>query len=126
MISTGSGAFMPGPRGWAGSRSTPLRTTAEGRDPFARGTASAGQRELSADIQTFDNRRQFIVRPDEIRSGDWLRDLGTLRQVRSVEKPSSATRSHRLFVLRFVSAPGVEDLTLGIPSTVTITIWRPT
>ena len=77
-------------------------------------------------IQTFDSRRQFIVCPGEIRPGDWLRDLGTLRQVESVEESSSAVDLERLFVLRFVSAPGVEDLALGIPSTVTITIWRPT
>jgi hypothetical protein len=77
-------------------------------------------------IQTFDNRRQLIVGPDEIRSGDWLRDLGTLRQIESVEMPSAATDSDLLFVLRFISAPGVEDLALGIPNTVTVTIWRPT
>lgn len=80
----------------------------------------------SATIQTFDNRRQYIVRPDEIRPGDWLRDLGTLRQVQSAEKLHAATYSEQIFVLRFVSTPGIEDLDLGIPSTVTVTIWRST
>lgn len=126
MISMGSSAFMPRPRGWVVSRSTPLRTAAEGHVPVAHGTGSREQGEPSTDIQTFDNRRQFIVRPGEVRPGDWLRDLGTLRQVESVEKPPATTRSHRLFVLHFASAPGVEDLDLGIPSTVTITVWRPT
>ena len=77
-------------------------------------------------IQAFDGRRQLIVRPDEIRAGDWLRDLGTLRQVESVEELPSGTGSGRIFVVRFASAPGVEDLALGIPGAVTVTIWRPT
>lgn len=75
-------------------------------------------------IQAFDNRRQIIVRPDEIRPGDWLRDLGTLREVESAEESPSAVGSGRIFVLSFMSAPGVEDLVLSIPGTVTITIWR--
>jgi hypothetical protein len=76
-------------------------------------------------IQTFDNRRQFIVRPDEIHSGDWLRDRGALRQVESVETPSAATDPDRLFTLHFISAWGVDDFPLAIPNTVMITIWRP-
>jgi hypothetical protein len=79
---------------------------------------------LSASVQTFDERRQLIVRPDEIRPGDWLRDLGTLRQVASVEESPSVKVSDRLFVMRFTSAPGVENLALCIPGTVTVTIWR--
>jgi hypothetical protein len=66
------------------------------------------------------------VRPHEIRVGDWLRDLGTLRQVESVEDLPSAIDSGRIFVLRFVPVPGVEDLVLGIPGTVMVTVWRPT
>lgn len=77
-------------------------------------------------IQAFDGRRQFIVRASEIRPGDWLRDLGTLRQVESVEVLPSETGSDRIFVARFASMPGIEDLALGIPSAVTVTIWRPT
>jgi len=68
----------------------------------------------------------MIVDSSEIRPGDWLRDLGTLRQVESVEELPSAVGSGRIFVVRFVSAPGVEDLVLSIPGTVTVTIWRPT
>ena len=75
-------------------------------------------------IQTFDGRRQFIVRPDEIRSGDWLRDLGALRQVVSVEDLPAAGGSGRFVVVRFVPVPGIEDLVLKIPDTVTVTIWR--
>ena len=88
----------------------------------------AGGRQLvsAPRVQAFDGRRQVIVRPDEIRAGDWLRDLGTLRQVESVEDSLSAAGSGRIFVMRFVSVPGVEDLVLSIPSTVTVTVWRPT
>ena len=77
-------------------------------------------------IQTFDGRRQFIVNPGEIRPGDWLRDLGALRQVMSVEDLPAAGGSGRTFVVRFASVPGIEDLVLTIPGTVTVTIWRPT
>ena len=77
-------------------------------------------------IQTFDSRRQFIVRPGEIRAGDWLRDLGALRQVMSVEEAPAVGGSGRFFVVCFVSAPGIEDRALSIPETVTVTIWRPT
>jgi hypothetical protein len=76
-------------------------------------------------IQAFDNRRQVLVRPDEIRPGDWLRDLGALRQVESVEEAPSAIGSGRISIVHFVSSPGVEDLELSIPGTVTVTIWRP-
>lgn len=88
--------------------------------------AGANCRTSGVGIQAFDGRRQVIVRPGEIRPGDWLRDLGTLRQVESVEALPPATSPGRIFVLRFVSAPGVEDLALGVPESVTVTIWRPT
>jgi hypothetical protein len=80
----------------------------------------------ASEIQAFDSGRRLIVRPGEIRPGDWLRDLGTLRQVESIEELLSATGSGRIFVVRFASMAGVEDLALGIPGTVTVTIWRPT
>ena len=77
-------------------------------------------------IQVFDSRCPVIVDPSEIRPGDWLRDLGALRQVESVEEVHSAVGSGRAFVICFVSSPGVEDRPLSIPGTVTVTIWRPT
>ena len=77
-------------------------------------------------IQTFDSRRRVCVRPGEIRPGDWLRDLGALREVTSVEELPAAGRPGRIFVVRFASAQGIEDLVLSIPDTVTVTIWRPT
>lgn len=77
------------------------------------------------EIQAFDGRRQVILRPDEIRSGDWLRDLGTLRQVVSMEELPAVGGAGQLFVLHFALVAGVEDLVLTIPSTVVVTVWRP-
>lgn len=78
-----------------------------------------------SEIQAFDNRRQVIVRPDQIREGDWLRDLGTLRQVTSVEEASRMFSPNKSYVLRFAEAPAVPHLSLSIPSTVeAVTVWR--
>ena len=74
--------------------------------------------------QAADDLTRHTVCPDEIRPGDWLRDLGTLRQVVSMEELPAAGSSGRMFVVRFASISGVKDLALGIPGTVTVTIWR--
>ena len=74
--------------------------------------------------QAADDLTRHTVCPDEIRPGDWLRDLGTLRHVVAVEELPAVGCTERIFVVRFASMPGVEDLTLGIPSTVTVVIWR--
>ena len=74
--------------------------------------------------QAPDGLTRHSVRPDEIQAGDWLRDLGTLRQVVAVEVLPATGSSGRMFVLRFASVSGVKDLALGIPGTVAVTIWR--
>jgi len=74
--------------------------------------------------QDADDVTRHTLRPDEIQPGDWLRDLGTLRHVVSVEKLPAAGSTGPIFVVRFASMPGVENLTLGIPSTITVTVWR--
>lgn len=84
-----------------------------------------GLGKAASGIQTFDSRRQVIVCPGEIRPGDWLRDLGALREVTSVKESPDAGSPGRIFVVHFTSAPGIEDLVLSIPDTVTVTIWRP-
>jgi hypothetical protein len=71
-----------------------------------------------------DHWQRAIVDPNEIRLGDWLRDLGVLRQVVSVEDFPATGGSGRFLVVRFAPAPGIEDLVLKIPDTVTVTIWR--
>ena len=74
--------------------------------------------------QAPDDLSRHTVRPDQIRPGDWLRDLGTLRKVESVETLPAIGSTGRIFVAYFVSVPGVKDLPLGIPNDVTVTIWR--
>ena len=76
-------------------------------------------------IQAPDSWRRHVVRPCEIRPGDWLRDLDTLRQVEAVEESPSALDPDRIVILRFAWQSGVEDLALGIPGAVTaVTVWR--
>jgi hypothetical protein len=56
--------------------------------------------------------------------GDWLRDLGTLRRVVSVEELLATIGSERFYVASFESVDGVEDLVLSVPGSVTVTVWR--
>lgn len=67
-------------------------------------------------IHTFDTRQQHVVTPGEIRPGDWLRDLGTLRQVDFVDAISVAQGPELLFILHFVPQQGVPTLALGMSS----------
>ena len=78
---------------------------------------------MNAAARLLDLRKRHRLSPDEVRPGDWLRDLGTLRQVVSVEE-SSDRGSDRFLVVRFASAPGIEDLALSIPDAVVVTVWR--
>lgn len=77
-------------------------------------------------IQTFGNRQPLIVHPSEIKPGDWLRDLGTLRQVASVDAMSlQAGRPGMITILHFVPQPGVANKALGFSTHADqITIWR--
>lgn len=75
-------------------------------------------------IHTFDDRHQIIVQPGEIKPGDWLRDLGTLRQVEYVDG-LSVTGSGMLYILHFIDQPGIANFALGISSsTNALTVWR--
>lgn len=73
-------------------------------------------------IQTFDTRQPVLVDPGEIRAGDWMRDLGRLRQVKSVERIPVPVALGVL--VRFGdNADGVWS-TLSVPDGVTVTVWR--
>jgi len=88
---------------------------------------SAGVRQGDATFQsqTFDGLQRHTVRPNEIRPGDWLRDLGTLRQVAAVEQMPSAFHAGRVFIVRFVPQPRIENLALGIDGALAaVTLWR--
>jgi hypothetical protein len=77
-------------------------------------------------VQTLDNRQQVLLDgPGEIQAGDWLRDLGVLRQVESIEELGAMLGPGVLYILHFVPQPGVEDRALGLAgSTSSITVWR--
>jgi hypothetical protein len=91
----------------------------------ARKRASTGPDSPTPRNQASADLRRHAIRPDEIRPGDWLRDLGTLRQAAAVEETPSAISPGRTFIVQFIPQPGVEDRALGIASTVTtVTVWR--
>jgi hypothetical protein len=73
-------------------------------------------------IQTFDARRAVLVEPGEIRAGDFMRDLGRLRQVESVEAHTAPIAASVL--VRFADDLDGQFSTLSIPATVTVTVWR--
>lgn len=69
-------------------------------------------------IQAFDRRHPIILGPTEIRPGDWLRDLGTLRQVESVDDSASGVS------VRFAGGVDGQYATLSVPEDVPVTVWR--
>jgi hypothetical protein len=76
-------------------------------------------------IQTFDDRQPIIVHPSEIKPGDWLSDLGTLRQVASVDAMSLQNGPGMLHIVHFEPQSGVASTALGFSTqTDTVTGWR--
>jgi hypothetical protein len=72
-------------------------------------------------IQVFDQRRPVFVEPSEIRAGDWMRDLGTLRQVESVETADGPARG---VAVRFVGGVDGAYATLSVHEGVSVAVWR--
>lgn len=75
-------------------------------------------------IQAFDHRHPIIVDPSEIRPGDWMRDLGTLRQVESVQTTDDQPTQGSHAAVRFVDGVDGRYGTLSIPRGVKVTVWR--
>jgi hypothetical protein len=73
-------------------------------------------------IQAFDNRSPVIVVPSEIRPGDWMRDLGRLRQVESVEAARDPIVPGAL--VRFSDDADGQFSTLSVCEGVSVTVWR--
>lgn len=73
-------------------------------------------------IQAFNQRHPLIVEPADIRAGDWMRDLGTLRQVESVNAPADPLA--RGVSVRFVDGVDGKYATLSVPGDVPVTVWR--
>ena len=85
----------------------------------------------TANIQAPTNTERLTVKPSEIRSGDWMRDLGRLRQVDTIEPLSNGisraddeAESSALFVLRFADEPNGDFGTLGLWEAFPATVWR--
>ena len=75
-------------------------------------------------VQSFDQRHPTIVSPSEVQVGDWMRDLGTLRQVESVETADDPCADG--VCIRFVGGVDGQFATLSVRDHVPVTVWRPT
>jgi hypothetical protein len=64
------------------------------------------------------------VSPLGILAGDWMRDLGRLRQVEAIEAASDPLAAKRWFFVTFTDKQGSAHSTLSIPDAVTVTVWR--
>ena len=73
-------------------------------------------------IQAFDQRHPVIVEPSQIRTGDWMRDLGTLRQVESIEEVDDPCAQG--VCVRFVDGVNGRYATLNVRRGVAVTVWR--
>jgi hypothetical protein len=85
----------------------------------------------TAQIQAPPNTRRLTVKPSEIRAGDWMRDLGRLRQVETIEpvgdgisRADGEARSSELYVIRFADEPDGDFATMGVWEAFPATIWR--
>ncbi|MBR7824692.1 hypothetical protein KDK95_00100 [Actinospica sp. MGRD01-02] len=68
--------------------------------------------------------QRLTVRPSEIRIGDWMRDLGRLRRVESVEPVEDKVIPSTLYTIRFTDDAHGAYPTLGVREAVPLTIWR--
>lgn len=67
---------------------------------------------------------QLTVRPSKIEVGDWMRDLGRYRQVRSIEVLEGVVMPSTLYSVCFTDDDADDCLTLSIPEAVPVTVWR--
>lgn len=74
--------------------------------------------------QTYERRHPIIVNPAEIRVGDWMRDLGKLRQVESVETTDNSALHGATYSIRFSGGVDGDYATLTICEGVTAIVWR--
>lgn len=84
-----------------------------------------------AHIQAPTDAQRLTVKPSEIRLGDWMRDLGRLRQVHTIEpvgdgvgRADDETKSSALYVIRFADEPDGDFATMGVWEAFPVTIWR--
>ena len=75
-------------------------------------------------IQAFDRRHPIIVNPCEIRAGDWMRYLGRLRRVESVETADDQASAGTVVSVRFEDSVDGQFGTLSVPEGIKVTVWR--
>jgi hypothetical protein len=75
-------------------------------------------------IQAFGQRHPIIVNPREIRVGDWMRDLGRLRRVESVEIGDGHDSAGMIVSVQFEDGVDGRFGTLSVCPGVKVTVWR--
>jgi hypothetical protein len=75
-------------------------------------------------IQALGQGHPTIVNPCEIRAGDWMRDLGRLRRVESVEIGDGHARAGMIVSVQFEDGVDGQFGTLSVCPDVTVTVWR--
>ena len=71
-------------------------------------------------------RQHALDDPKSIKAGDWLADLGTLRQVEYVDTIGLAVGAGVVHIVHFVQQDGVENLVRGFLDGASLTVWRST
>lgn len=68
--------------------------------------------------------QRLTVRPSEIRVGDWMRDLGRLRQIKDIEPVEEKVIPSTLYTICFTDDADGTCPTLGVREAVPVTVWR--
>jgi hypothetical protein len=78
----------------------------------------------AAQIPAPANTQRLTMKPSEIRPGDWLRDLGRLRQVGDIGPVDTEVVPSTLYLIRFVDQPDCDFGTMGVREETPVTVWR--
>lgn len=68
--------------------------------------------------------QRLTIHPSEIRAGDWMRDLGRLRQIKDIDPVEDKVMPSTLYTIRFTDDAEGASPTLGVREVVPVTIWR--
>ena len=71
-----------------------------------------------------DQLHRLTVPPSEIRVGDWMRDLGRLRQVKCIELVEENVPPSTMYTIYFADQLDEGYPTLGVREVIPVTIWR--
>lgn len=112
------------PRATSGTLNA-CRAAPGSRPLTARGDGSSSRSGHATRIQAFDNWQPLIVHPSGIKPGDWLSDIGTFRQVASVDALSMQGGHGMIHILHFRPQPGVAHTALGFSTQADdVVVWR--